>query len=135
MTTYSIVAAKLIPPLLNLVVRRGERIAAAKASLRTRRYYASNIRSNHEPLPEFLLSFLRGKHMQPSSTRSLRLSRLPTFSIQSNRNFSSSPTSKAVAVTINPRRDEEGRDMLVDITSRAATVRSLTVLFGVSTYS
>ena len=119
-------ATKLMMPLLRLAVERGECIATAKASFSTSRNFVSSSRQHVEPLPEFLLPSVRKRRI-PHTIRTVRPSTLRTYS---KRKFVSSPVSKAVAVTINPRKDEEGNDMLVDITSRAATVRVFIVLSG-----
>ncbi|MCJ1225249.1 hypothetical protein MMC12_001898 [Toensbergia leucococca] len=49
-----------------------------------------------------------------------RLSGIYTSQLQQRRCFAASSSARAVAVTANPRKDENGNDMLIDITSRAA---------------
>lgn len=125
--TYSyniMAAAKTIILLLRLAVERAgcTRVTQATFSSNSRNIMNSS-RHNTEPLPEFLLPFLRERNASLLFHRSFRLSRASCHDTQSKRNFSSSPAPKAVAATINPRKDEEGNDMLIDITSRAATVR------------
>ena len=52
---------------------------------------------------------------------------IPAHLLQ-RRMFSVSPTAKATIVTANPRKDEDGSEMLVDITARAANVFSFSPL-------
>lgn len=77
-------------------------------------------------MPDFLLpafSCLRLAIIPSShyvSSRASSSSRTPEPT--RHRSFSNSPVSPAVVVTTNPRKDEDGNDMIVDITPRAAKV-------------
>ena len=78
-------------------------------------------------LPDLLLPASTTKEQYPSTTshlhRSFLLSR-PTASdhLLQRRLFSASPRAEAAVVTANPRKDEDGNEMLIDITTRAANV-------------
>ena len=52
-----------------------------------------------------------------------RYDRLEVSAVQAHRHFSSSARRRATVVTANPRKDEEGNEMLIEITTRAANVR------------
>lgn len=123
-------AAKPIIPLLRLAVGSVGYTRVTKATFSsTSPIFMNSSRYKTEPLPEYLLPFLRERRAYLLFHRPFRSSRLSCNNSQSKRGFFSSPTPKAVAATINPRKDEEGNDMLIDITSRAATVRLSTVWY------
>ena len=123
-------ATKSLIPYLRLAVKRAGRTAVTRASSPiTSQNFATSAGLPFEPLPELLLPFLRERPTHLSYNKSRKSSRLSTSTSQSKRRFSASHISKAVVVTSNPRKDEEGNDMLVDITSRAATVGTLTAFF------
>ena len=109
-------------PLLQRSLARAKSIAGKRASsLNTGRNLTTGCSPKFEPFPEFFVPSLSEKRTHPLY-HCIRSSRSSTLCGQLKRHFSQSPSSKAVAVTINPRKDEDGNEMLIDITSRAATV-------------
>ena len=80
-----------------------------------------------EALPSFLLpafhqdsqAHMLARRSKPLFKRSSRLVRLIPGQ---ERLFSSSSVRRATVVTANPRKDDDGNDMHVDITARAAKV-------------
>lgn len=89
--------------------------------------HLSTSRYSYTSVPDFLLpsSITKNYHASTISYRH----RVPLQSAPASpghplqrRMFSASPVAKAAVVTANPRRDEDGNDMLIDITARAANV-------------
>ncbi|MCJ1243192.1 hypothetical protein MMC30_000389 [Trapelia coarctata] len=93
--------------------------------LANRPYSKKSSQENAEAIPSFLLPAFHqhnqahrlSKGRKPLSQRSSRLTCLITAQ---ERLFSTSPARPAAVVTANPRKDDDGNDMLVDITPRAA---------------
>ena len=76
-------------------------------------------------ISNFLPSYIQSQSTFLASRISYRKPRTPCVLRVAVHNFSTSPKCRAALVTVNPRKDEEGNDMLIDITARAATVGCL----------
>lgn len=80
----------------------------------------------HEPLPvsHVPLYLARGpqcSYPSPRADRAYGLLRL-SYAYGQERHLSTSSAAKAAVVTANPRKDEDGNEMLIDISPRAASV-------------
>ena len=100
---------------------------ATKMLVNTSKFASTSSHSAHLPIPDFLLpAFTRGtpaspplSHVYPAFQRRVG-SR--AAHVEHHRDISTSPATRAVVVTANPRKDVDGNEMLIDITTRAANV-------------
>lgn len=100
---------------------------AKKTLVNTSKFASTSYYSTHTSIPDFLLpAFTRGT--PPSSPPSHFHSAFQrhvgsrAVHVEHHRNVSTSPAIRAVVVTANPRKDVDGNEMLIDITTRAANV-------------
>ena len=109
---------------------------AMKLLVNTSKFASTSSHSAHSPIPDFLLpAFTRGTPTSPP------LSHVhPTFRrrvgsraahVEHHRSISTSPATRAVVVTANPRKDVDGNEMLIDITTRAANVCGFLTLVSI----
>ena len=106
---------------------------AKKTLVNTSKFLSTSYYSTHASIPDFLLpAFSRGDsaalpslHIHPTFQR-----HVPTRfgHTKHRRSLSTSPATRAVVVTANPRKDVDGNEMLVDITTRAANVCGFSTL-------
>lgn len=97
-------------------------IRALRSRPSTQRQLSSACLSNGTQIPEFLLPAFtsnRTSALRPIHNYT-RTSLIPCP--QTRRAFSSTSRAQAAVITTNPRKDENGIDMVVDITPRAANV-------------
>ena len=93
-----------------------------------RRNLADTRHQRAATIPEFLLPSFPPQIPTPRSPSSwipaFQNQACPSIPNQHGRQFSTTERQNAVVVAANPRKDDEGNDMLVDITPRAANVCS-----------
>ena len=105
---------------------------ASRSSAKTQRHL-STVQHSRTFVPDYLLPLLFTKK-HPPSTVSHPYRRLPQSALANPghplqwRLFSASPSAKIAVVSANPRKDEDGNEMLIDITARAANVCSFCCL-------
>ena len=100
---------------------------AKKTLVNTSKFLSASYYSTHTSIPDFLLpAFSRGN---PAALPSFQIHPIfqryvPTRLSHAGhrRSLSTSPAIQAVVVMANPRKDVDGNEMLVDITTRAANV-------------
>ena len=106
---------------------------AKKKLVNPSKFASTSCYSTHTSIPDFLLpAFSRGLSAASTSSHVHRpcQSRVPSrvTHVQHHRNISTSPAMRAVVVTANPRKDVDGNEMLIDITTRAANVCGFSTL-------
>ena len=97
--------------------------------------YSYHSTANTQLFPDFLIPSWVHRRPNPVLSQLRRELRNANPSkkvhqIPQKRPFSASRICQAVVVTANPRKDDDGNDMLVDITNRAAKVSSDSMHFG-----
>ncbi len=106
-------------------------MAAKRPSLYTQRRLFTPRPVAHVPcVPDFRIPLLTKRCVAPTSSSSSQAHQSALRNVfereqrhlQQRRTFSTSPAAKAVVITANPRKDEGGNEMLIDITDRAANV-------------
>ena len=107
--------------------------AAKKTLVNTGKIFSASYYSTHTSIPDFLLPAFSRENPAVQSLPPIH----PAFQrhrptrlghVEHRRSLSISPATKAVVVTANPRKDVDGNEMLIDITSRAANVCGLLTL-------
>lgn len=106
--------------------------SSSKASLTSRalrsrpcahRPLSSACHSVGAPVPEFLLPSFTSSRTSALKPRHNTKQASSISRSQSRRAFSSTKRAQAAVITANPRKDEDGNEMAIDITARAANVR------------
>lgn len=100
---------------------------AKKTLVNTTKLASASYYSTHTSIPGFLLpAFSRGLPAASPSSHNRAAFRRRVLSrvahVEHLRSLSTSPAMRAVVVTANPRKDVDGNEMLIDITTRAANV-------------
>ncbi|KAL2057724.1 hypothetical protein ABVK25_002108 [Lepraria finkii] len=115
----------LARPLVRLAEHKFACVRAARNSLvnNSRRHTSGSHYSTPAFIPDFLLpAFMIGKPVATPSFHAFPPPRQPKYLNTSHtRHISASPATLATVVTANSRKDEDGNEMLIEITARAAT--------------
>lgn len=81
-------------------------------------------RRSFQTAPQPVLDFLL-PNTSPTPTRSIRTRKQAFRKPQNTRTFASSAARRATIVVVNPKQDDDGNDMTVEITPRASNVRAI----------
>ena len=119
----------LMRPLVHLAKHELAFARTASRSNQNSPEHRSSSQHFYTPIPDFFLPASVTKEYHTCAISHRHRTPFPTASAipghpNQRRMFSASPAAKAVVVTANPRKDEDGNEMLIDITARAAKVCS-----------
>lgn len=116
-----------VAPCLHLMRKEFERSLRLRNHLRYHRLFWSTPRARQRQA-EAVSQTVAKPHMPPALPKASQ--RRPSFQqlLPLRRHFSASATTSAAVVTANPKKDEDGNEMLIDITERASTVSGSTTL-------
>lgn len=119
----------LLRPLVRLATHELVSARTASRSNADTPRHLSTSNSSYTFIPDYLLppSIPKKHHVSAVFHRRRSATQfVPTTPghLHRRRMFSATPTAKAATVIANPRKDEDGKEMLIDITARAAEVCS-----------
>ena len=128
-TFCSVMAFTTVTRSLTYLAKHQSRCFKTTSSLSCsiQRYLSTGSNSTYSVSPDFVFlafPFQPNSTCCPSYTYKLPFPRKSANIVYQRycRKFSTTPAAKATVITANARKDEEGNDMLIDITARAATV-------------